>query len=47
MKNMGFIDFNKHYLYALENFFFFTPNQGVIKAWKARAAKKHRTMRKI
>ncbi len=47
MKNMGFIDFNKHYLYALENFFFFTSNKGVIKAWKARAAKKHRTMRKI
>jgi len=47
MKIMGFIDFNKHYLYAIENFFFFTSNKSVIKAWKARAAKKHRAMREV
>jgi glycosyltransferase involved in cell wall biosynthesis len=47
MKNMGFINFNKHYLYAIENFFFFMSNKSVLKAWKARAAKKHRAMREI
>lgn len=47
MKNMGFIDFNKHYLYAIENFFFFTSNKSVIKAWKVRASKKHRAMREV
>jgi len=47
MRNMGFIDFNKHYLYTVENFFFFTSNKGVIRAWKARARKKHRTMHEV
>jgi glycosyltransferase involved in cell wall biosynthesis len=47
MKKMGFINFNRHYLYAIENFFFFASNKGVIKAWKVRATKKHRKMREI
>ncbi|MCJ7768264.1 glycosyltransferase [Candidatus Bathyarchaeota archaeon] len=47
MKNMGFIDFNRHYLYAIENFFFFASNKGVIKAWKLRATRKHRKMREV
>jgi glycosyltransferase involved in cell wall biosynthesis len=47
MKNMGFLAFNKHYLYALENFFFFTSNKRVIRAWKIRAKKKHRKMHEV
>jgi len=47
MKKMGFINFNRHYLYAIENFFFFASNKGVIEAWKARATKKHRKMREF
>ena len=47
MKKMGFINFNRHYLYAIENFFFFASNRGVIRAWKVRATKKHRKMREI
>lgn len=47
MKKMGFINFNRHYLYAIENFFFSASNRGVIKAWKVRAQKKHRKMREI
>lgn len=47
MKNMGFFAFNKHYLYALENFFFFTSNTGVINGLKLRSKKKHRKMHEI
>ncbi len=47
MRNMGFIDFNRHYLYTVENFFFFASNKGVIRAWKTRARKKHRTMHEV
>ncbi len=44
MKNMGFFAFNRHYLYALENFFFFTSNTRVINGLKLRSKKKHRKM---
>jgi len=47
MKEMGFINFNRHYFYAIENFFFSASNKSVIKAWKVRATKKHRKMREI
>lgn len=47
MKNMGFFAFNRHYLYALENFFFFTSNTGVINGLKLRSKKKHRKMHEI
>jgi glycosyltransferase involved in cell wall biosynthesis len=47
MMNMGFLDFNKHYLYAVENFFFFTSESRVLKAWKLRARKKHGKMHEI
>lgn len=47
MMNMGFLDFNKHYLYALENIFFFTSESRVLKAWKLRARKKHGKMHEI
>jgi glycosyltransferase involved in cell wall biosynthesis len=44
MKNMGFIAFNKHYLYALENVFFFTSNLGLTKSIKVSSRMKHRKM---
>ena len=47
MVNMGFLSFNKHYLYALENFLFFTSENRVLKAWKHRALKKHGKMHEI
>ncbi|MCW4043812.1 MAG: hypothetical protein NWE90_08860, partial [Candidatus Bathyarchaeota archaeon] len=47
MKTMGFFAFNRHYLYALENLFFFTSNTRVIKALKLRSKKKHRKMHEI
>jgi glycosyltransferase involved in cell wall biosynthesis len=47
MKNMGFFAFNRHYLYALENFFFFTSNTGVINGLKLRSKKKHRKIHEI
>ena len=47
MKNMGFFAFNRHYLYALENFFFFTSNTRVINGLKLRSKKKHRKMHEI
>lgn len=47
MKNMGFIDFNRHYLYAIENFFFFSSNRSAIKAWKQRSGKRHGQIHKV
>jgi glycosyltransferase involved in cell wall biosynthesis len=47
MVNMGFLGFNEHYLYALENFLFFTSESRVLKAWKHRARKKHGKMHEI
>jgi glycosyltransferase involved in cell wall biosynthesis len=47
MKNMGFLAFNRHYLYTLENFFFFTSNTGVINGLKLRSKKKHRKMHEV
>jgi glycosyltransferase involved in cell wall biosynthesis len=47
MKKMGFVNFNKHYLYALENFFFFFSNTGLVKDSKTRSKSKHRKMREL
>lgn len=47
MMKMGFLDFNRHYLYALENFFFFTSESRVLKTWKLHARKKHGEMHAI
>jgi glycosyltransferase involved in cell wall biosynthesis len=47
MKKMGFVNFNKHYLYALENFFFFFSNTGFVKDSKTRSKSKHRKMREL
>jgi glycosyltransferase involved in cell wall biosynthesis len=44
IKSMGFIAFNRHYLYALENVFFFTSNFGLTKTWKLNSKMKHRKM---
>jgi glycosyltransferase involved in cell wall biosynthesis len=47
MKNMGFFAFNKHYLYALENFLFFASDKGIVKAWKLSAKQRHGKMHEI
>jgi len=47
MKNMGFVAFNRHYLYALENVFFFTSNFGLTKSIKLKSRMKHRKMHEI
>jgi glycosyltransferase involved in cell wall biosynthesis len=47
MKNMGFIAFNRHYLYALENVFFFTSNIGLTKSIKLSSKMKHRKMHEV
>ena len=47
IKNMGFLGFNKHYLYAIENFLFFASESPVVKAWKFRARKGHSKMHEI
>jgi len=44
MKNMGFLDFNKHYLYAFENLFFFLSKTKLMKNLKLRSKVKHRKM---
>jgi glycosyltransferase involved in cell wall biosynthesis len=47
IKNMGLIAFNRHYLYALENVFFFTSDLGLTKSWKLNSKLKHRKMHEI
>ncbi len=44
MKNMGFFAFNRHYLYVLENVFFFTSDFGLTKSIKLSSRMKHRKM---
>ena len=44
MKNMGFFAFNKHYLYVLENVFFFTSQFGLTKSIKLTSRMRHRKM---
>jgi len=45
MRNMGLIAFNRHYLYAFENFLFFASNAKAIRSFKVSSKKKHRKMR--
>lgn len=47
MKTMGFLDFNKHYLYVLENFLFPLSKTGVVKSVKLKSKSKHREMHEI
>lgn len=44
MKHMGFFAFNRHYMYALENFLFFVTDKGIVKAWKLSSRKNHGKM---
>jgi glycosyltransferase involved in cell wall biosynthesis len=44
MKSMGFFAFNRHYLYALENIFFFASSREIVQAWKSNARRKHGKM---
>ena len=44
MKNMGFFAFNRHYLYALENVFFFTSEITLTKSIKMSSKMKHGKM---
>jgi len=47
MKNMGLLNFNKHYLYALENFFPSLSNTRLLEIIKYRSKKKHRKLHEI
>jgi len=47
MNNMGFLDFNKHYLYVFENCFLFLSNTRLLKTLKQRSKTKHRKMHEI
>ena len=42
MENMGVLNFNKHYLYAFENLFFFLSKTRIMKTLKLRSKLKHR-----
>jgi glycosyltransferase involved in cell wall biosynthesis len=44
MKNMGFLNFNRHYLYTIENFFFNLSNTRLLRTIKYRSKEKHRKM---
>ena len=47
IQNMGFFDFNKHYLYSFENYFFFLSNTRILKTLKQRSKIKHRKIHEI
>ena len=47
MKNMGFLGFNKHYLYVFENCFFFLSNTRLLKTLKQQSKTRHRKMHEI
>ncbi len=44
MENMGILNFNKHYLYAFENLFFFLSGMRIMKTLKLRSKLEHRKM---
>ena len=44
MKNMGFLGFNKHYIYVLENLFFFLSNTQILRTFKLRSTLRHPKM---
>lgn len=44
MKKMGFLEFNKHYLYALENFLFLASETGIVRKTKNLSKNRHREM---
>lgn len=47
MKKMGLLNFNKHYLYILENFFFSLSNTRLLKSIKNHSKKKHKKMHEV
>jgi glycosyltransferase involved in cell wall biosynthesis len=47
LQTMGFVAFNKHYLYVMENFLFSTSDTDLMKALKRNSRSKHRKMREI
>jgi glycosyltransferase involved in cell wall biosynthesis len=47
MKKMGFWNFNRHYLYVLENIFFGLSNTLLLKAVKEHSKTKHRKMHEV
>jgi glycosyltransferase involved in cell wall biosynthesis len=47
MTHMGFYAFNRHYLYALENYFSFVSRIEVFKSLKTRSNRKHGEMHRI
>ncbi|MCZ2856697.1 MAG: glycosyltransferase [Candidatus Bathyarchaeota archaeon] len=44
MKNMGFLSFNKHYMYVFENLFFFLSKTSIMKNLKLHSKMKHRKL---
>lgn len=44
MKKMGFIAFNRHYMYAIENIFFFASRTGLTRKLKQSSRMRHRKM---
>jgi glycosyltransferase involved in cell wall biosynthesis len=47
MKDMGFLNFNRHYLYSFENIFFFLSGTGLLRSLKSRSKMKHRKIHEI
>lgn len=47
IKKMGFLNFNKHYLYVLENFFFNLSRKRLLRAIKYLSNEKHRKMHDV
>jgi len=44
LRNMGFLNFNKHYIYVLENLFFFLSGTKTLNRFKKSSKAKHRKM---
>lgn len=47
LRKMGFLGFNKHYMYVLENIFFFTSNIGTTQALKLNSKMKHQKLHEV
>lgn len=47
LKKMGLLNFNKHYLYILENFFFSLSNTQLLESIKIHSGKKHRKIHEV
>ncbi len=47
MRSMGFLNFNRHYLYVLENIFLFLSRTRIMKSFKSHSKMKHRKIHEI